>query len=76
MDERRVRPRRPRHGRRLNDGTVVVTSHDDHGRVTHAIRYDEAMEHVLEELEGEAAEDAYGGRGTDKIESPAEPGAD
>jgi hypothetical protein len=76
MDERRVRPRRPRHGRRLSDGTVVVTSHDDDGRVIHAIRYDESMEHVLEELEADAAEAAYGSRGTDKIESPAEPGAD
>jgi hypothetical protein len=76
MDERRVRPRRLRHGRRLNDGTVVVTRYDDRGRVTHAIRYDESMEHVLEELEGEAAEDAYGGGGSDEIDSPLEPGAD
>jgi hypothetical protein len=53
-----VRPRRLRHGRRLSDGTVVVISHDDDGRVTHAIRYDESMEHVLEELEGEAAQAA------------------
>jgi hypothetical protein len=72
MDERRVRPRRPRHGRRLSDGTVIVTSHDDDGQVIHAIRYDESMEHVLEELEGDAAEAAYGSRGTDKIESPAD----
>ncbi len=76
MDERRVRPRRLRHGRRLSDGTVVVISHDDDGRVTHAIRYDESMEHVLEELEGEAAQAAYGIRGSDEIDSPAEPGAD
>ena len=75
MDERRVRPRRPRHGRRLTDGTVVVTSHEDDGRVTHAIRYDESMEHVLEELEGEAAEAAYGIRGSE-IHSPTKPGAD
>ena len=75
MDERRVRPRRPRHGRRLTDGTVVVTSHDDEGRVTHAIRYDESMEHVLEELEGEAAEAAYGSRGSE-IDWPTKPGAD
>jgi len=52
MDERRVRPRPLRHGRRLTDGTVVITSHDDDGRIIHAIRYDESMEHVLEELEG------------------------
>jgi len=76
MDERRVRPRRPRHGRRLSDGTVVVTSHDDDGRVTHAIRYDESMEHVLEELEGEAAQAAYRIRGSEEIDSPVEPGAD
>jgi hypothetical protein len=75
MDERRVRPRRLRPGRRLSDGTVVVTSQDDDGRVTRAIRYDESMEHVLEELEGEAAEAAYGSRGSDEIDSPAEPGA-
>ncbi len=73
MDERRVRPRHLRQGRRLSDGTVVVTSQDDDGRVTHAIRYDESMEHVLEELEGEAAEAAYGSRGSDEIDSPAEP---
>jgi hypothetical protein len=77
MDERRVRPRRLRRGRRLTDGTVVVTSHDDYdGRVNHAIRYDESMEHVLEELEGDAAEAAYGSRGRVEIDSPAEPGAD
>jgi hypothetical protein len=76
MDERRVRPRRLRHGRRLSDGTVVVISHDDDGRVTHAIRYDESMEHVLEELEGEAAQAAYGIRGSDEIDSPAEHGVD
>jgi hypothetical protein len=76
MDERRVRPRRLRHGRRLTDGTVVVSSHDEDGRVTHAIRYDESMEHVLEELEGEAAEAAHGSRGSDEIDSPAGPGAD
>ena len=75
MDERRVRPRRLRHGRRLSDGTVLVTSHDDEGRVTHVIRYDESMEHVLEELEGEAAEVAYGRRGSDEIDSPDEPAA-
>ena len=75
MDERRVRPRRPRHGRRLTDGTVVVTSQDDDGRVTRAIRYDESMEHVLEEVEGEAAEAAYGIRGSE-IHSPTKPGAD
>jgi len=76
MDERRVRPRHLRQGRRLSDGTVVVTSQDDEGRVTHAIRYDESMEHVLEELEGEAAGAAYGIRGSDEIDSPAELGAD
>jgi hypothetical protein len=54
----------------------VVTSHDDDGRVTHAIRSDESMEHVLEELEGDAAEAAYGSRGSVVIDSPAEPGAD
>ena len=63
-----------RHGRRLSDGTVVVTSHDDDGRIIHAIRYDESMEDVLEELEGEAAEAAYG-RGSEEINSPSEPGA-
>jgi hypothetical protein len=71
MDERRLRPRRPRHGRRLSDGTVIVTSPDDDGQITHAIRYDESMKHVLEELEGEAAEAAYGSRGSDEIDSPA-----
>jgi len=76
MDKRRVRPRRLRHGRRLSDGAVVVISHADDGRVTHAIRYDELMEHVIEELEGEAAQAAYGIRGSDEIDSPAEPGAD
>ena len=58
MDERRVRPQRPRQGRRLGDGTVVVTTPDDDGRVIHAIRYDASMATVLEELEGEAAEAA------------------
>ena len=76
MDERRVRPRRLRHGRRLTDGTVVVTSHDDNGRVTHANRYDESMKHVLEELEGGAAEAAFGSRRSDEIDSPGEHGAD
>jgi hypothetical protein len=78
MDERRVRPRRLRHGRRLSDGTVVITGHDDEGRVNHAIRYDESFEHVLEQLEGEAAEAAYGrgGGGRDEIDSPAEPGVE
>ncbi len=76
MDERRERPRRLRHGRRLSDGTVVVTTHDEDGRVTYAIRYDESFDHVLEELEGEAAEAAYGKRGSDDADSPADPGAD
>ena len=76
MDERRVRPRRLRHGRRLTDGTVVVTSHDDEGRVSHAIRYDESMEHALEELEGDAAEAAFGNPRRDEIDLPAEHGAD
>jgi len=71
-----VRPRRLRHGRRLSDGTVVVTSQDDDGRVIHAIRYDELMEHVLEDLKGEAAEAAYGSRANVEVDSPAEPGAD
>ncbi len=71
-----MRPRRLRHGRRLSDGTVVVISHDDDGRVTHAIRYDESMEHVLEELEGEAAQDPYRIRGSEESDSPVEPGAD
>jgi hypothetical protein len=69
MDERRMRPRRLRHGRRLTDGTVVVTSYDEDGRVTDAIRYDESLEHVLEEIEGEAAEAAYGSRGADEVDS-------
>jgi hypothetical protein len=43
---------------------------DDDGRITHAIRYDESMKHVLEELEGEAAEAAYGRRASDEIDSP------
>jgi uncharacterized protein GlcG (DUF336 family) len=76
MDERRVRPRHLRQGRRLSDGTVVVTSLDDAGRVIHAIRYDGSMKHALEELEGEAAEAVYGSLGSDEIDSPAEPGAD
>jgi hypothetical protein len=76
MDERRVRPRRLRHGRRLSDGTVLVTSYDDDGRVIHAIRYDESMKHVLEELEGESAEAACGIRGSDEIGLPEESGAD
>jgi dihydrofolate reductase len=76
MDERRVRPRRLRHGRRLSDRTVVVTSRDDEGRVDHAIRYDESFEHVLEELEGEAAEAVYGSGGSDGIGSSPSPGAD
>jgi hypothetical protein len=76
MDERRVRPRRLRHGRRLSDGTVVVTAHDDEGRVTHAIRYDESMENVLEELQGEEAEAAYGSGRGDEIEPPEKPAAD
>ena len=41
----------------------------------HAIRYDASMEHVLEELEGEAAGAAYGSRGGDAIDSPADPDA-
>jgi hypothetical protein len=60
MDERRLRPRRPRQGRRLAEGTVVVVTPDDEGVLLHAIRYDEALTTVLEELEGEAAEAAYG----------------
>jgi hypothetical protein len=75
MDERRERPRRLRQGRRLSDGTVVVVSHDDEGRVMHAIRYDASMDHVLEELEGEAAEAAYGSRGGNEIDSRADPDA-
>ena len=75
MDERRVRPRRLRHGRRFADGTVVVTSHDDDGRVIHAIRYDESMKNVLEELEGDAAEAAYG-RGSGELGSSSEPDTD
>jgi hypothetical protein len=76
MDERRVRPRRLRHGRRLSDGTVVVTSHDDEGRVNHAICYDESLQHVLEELEGAAAEAAYGKARGDEVGSPPSLGAD
>jgi hypothetical protein len=68
MDERRERPRRLRQGRRLSDGTVVVVSHDDEGRVVNAIRYDASMEKVLEELEGEAAEVAYGRRGGGEVD--------
>jgi hypothetical protein len=60
MDERRVRPRLLRHGRRLSDGSVVVTTQDDDGRVIHAIRYDESIKHVLEELEGDEAEAVFG----------------
>jgi hypothetical protein len=75
MDERRERPRRLRHGRRLSDGTVVVTIPDDEGRVIYAIRYDESMENVLEELEGDAAEAAYG-RGSGGPDSPSEAGTD
>jgi hypothetical protein len=60
MGQSRERPRRLRHGRRLSNGTVVVTSHDDDGRVTHAIVYDESLKHVLEELHGDAAEATYG----------------
>jgi hypothetical protein len=45
----------------LSNGTVVVTTPDDEGRIIHAIRYDASMEQVLEELEGELAETAYGG---------------
>ena len=66
-DLRRVRPRRPRHGRRLSDGTVIVTTPDDDGRIVHAIRYDESMEQVLEELEGELAETAHGEGGSDEV---------
>jgi hypothetical protein len=40
------------------------------------IRYDESMGNVLEELEGEAAEAAYGKRRSDEMDPPAEPGAD
>jgi hypothetical protein len=76
MDERRGRTRRLRQGRRLSDDTVVVTTQDDDGRVIHAIRYDESMGNVLEELEGEAAEAAYGKRRSDEMDPPAEPGAD
>ncbi len=72
MDERRERPRRLRQGRRLSDGTVVVVSHDDEGRVNHAIRYDASMEHVLEELEGEAAEAAYGPQAKDETDPHAD----
>jgi hypothetical protein len=75
MDERRVRPRLLRHGRRLSDGSVVVTTQDDEGRVIHAIRYDETLEHVLEELEGDEAEAAFGKGTSDKNESPEEPDA-
>jgi hypothetical protein len=73
MDERRVRPRRLRHGRRLSDGSVVVTTQDDDGRVIHAIRYDETLEHVLEELEGDEAEAVFGKGKREKNESPEEP---
>jgi hypothetical protein len=41
----------------------------------HAIRYDASMDHVLEELEGEAAEAAYGSGEGDEIDSPADPDA-
>jgi hypothetical protein len=34
------------------------------------------MGNVLEELEGEAAEAAYGKRRSDEMDPPAEPGAD
>ncbi len=75
MDERRVRPRLLRHGRRLSDGSVVVTTQDDDGRVIHAIRYDASMEHVLEELEGDEAEAVFGKGKSEKNESPEEPDA-
>jgi hypothetical protein len=35
--------------------------------LVHAIRYDESMEHVLEELEGELAEAAYGASGSGHV---------
>jgi len=54
---------------------VVVTTQDDDGRVIHAIRYDETLEHVLEELEGDEAEAVFGKGKSEKNESPEEPDA-
>lgn len=71
VDERYLPPRRVRHARRLSNGTVVVTTHGDDGRVTHAVLYDEAVVHVLEELSGDAAEATYGAASRDEPdESP------
>ena len=38
-----------------------MTTHDETGQVIHAVRYDESVEKVLEELNGAAAREAYGG---------------
>lgn len=62
MDDRYLPPNRVRHARRLQDGTVVVTTHGEDGRVTHAIVYDHSVMKVLEELSGDAAEAAYGAK--------------
>src|SRR5204862_7351934 len=43
MDERRVRPRHLRQGRRLSDGTGGGSSQDEDGRVNHAKRYDASL---------------------------------
>jgi hypothetical protein len=74
MDERRVRPRLLRHGRRLSDGSVVVTTQDD-GQVIHAIRYDETFDHVFEELEADQAEATFGKGKSEKNESLEVPDA-
>jgi len=41
-------PRKLRHARRLADGTVVVTDHDDQGRVVRTTHYDATMARVLQ----------------------------
>ena len=60
MDGRYLPPRQVRHARRLQNGLVVITTHDEDGRVMHAVLYDAAVVRVLEELSGEEAEAAYG----------------
>ncbi len=52
MNERGQRhPRNLRHGRRLADGTVIISEHDDEGRVLRETRYDPEMTQVIEVVE-------------------------
>jgi YD repeat-containing protein len=55
MNDRRERPRHLRQGKRLSNGTVVVTEYDASGRLVRETHYTPDMAWVKKILEGESS---------------------